>query len=169
MIARRSFLDTGTVGHRRRHTAWRHDLLLRRRGEDSSLRERGGRRLIRGHGARPGVGCGAERAAQQKLLPPGVELPAADAVLARHRSRRRARHQAFGHDLALLLGRPATAALARGHLGGLTASARMISRMTDPCVSRPIGHDLVLRHGRHLAPTTHAAQRGAATPLTAPP
>jgi hypothetical protein len=166
MIACRSVLDAGTVVHRCRRTTWRHDLCRRRRGKDSSLPGRGGRRLIGAHGARPGVGCGAERAAQQKLLPPSVELPAADAVLARHRSRRRARHQAFGHDLALLLGRPATAALARGYLGGLTASARMISRRTDPYVSWPIRHHLVLRHGRHLAPTAHAAQCGDATPLT---
>src|SRR5487761_1640130 len=131
MIARRRVLDAGTVGHRCRYTTWQHDPCLRR--------------LIGAHGARPGAGCGAEPAAQQKLLPPSVELPAADAVLARHRSRRRAQHQAFGHDLALLPGRPATAALARGYLGGPTASARMISRRTDPYVSWPIRHHLVLR------------------------
>src|SRR5487761_1229400 len=145
MIARRRVLDAGTVGHRCRYTTWQHDPCLRRRGKDSSLPERGVLRLIGANGARPGAGCGAEPAAQQKLLPPSIELPAADAVLARHRSRRRAQHQAFGHDLALLPGRPATAALARGYLGGPTASARMISRRTDPYVSWPIRHHLVLR------------------------
>jgi hypothetical protein len=152
IIARGRVLDAGTVGHRCRHTARQPDLCLRRRGKDISLPGQGGRRLIGAHGARPGGGCGAERAAQHKLLPPGVELPAADAVLARHRSRRRARHRAFGHDLALLLGRPATAALASGYLGGLTetASARMISRGTDSyvsCLRGPTRHHLVLRHG----------------------
>ena len=130
------------------------------------LPERGSRRHIGAHGNRRGINPGAERAAQQQLLPPSIELPAADAVLVRHRGHRRARLQALGHNLALLLNRPATAGLAASrNRGGLIASARMISRRTDP-YPRQVRHLVVLRHGQHLPRSPGAAQRGADAPLT---
>jgi hypothetical protein len=128
------------------------------------LPERGSRRHIGAHGNRRGINPGAERAAQQQLLPPSIELPAADAVLVRHRGHRRARLQALGHNLALLLNRPATAGLAASrNRGGLIASARMISRRTDP-YPRQVRHLVVLRHGQHLPRSPGAAQRGRCCP-----
>jgi hypothetical protein len=165
---RRSVLSADRFVRRGRHTTSQPDIgvLLNgrrprnRRHGDAGLRQRryggfqarSGRRHIDRHGARRDVGCRPECAVQHQLLPPGIELPAADPVLARHHRRRRARFHALGYDLALLLSRPATAALAAGgHLRATVASARMISRRSVPNLRNPIRHPVVLRRRRHLA------------------
>jgi hypothetical protein len=79
-------------------------------------------------------------------LPPGVELPAADAVLAGHHRRRHIRLHAFGHDLVLLLGRPTTALAACVHLGALAQSARTIRLTSIPCLRSALRHAVFLRH-----------------------
>jgi len=119
----------------------------------------GGRRHRDVHRAGRGVCRGGHSAAQHQLLPPCVDLPAADAMLACYRRHRRTRRHALGHDLALLLSGPATPALAAdGLLRTLIASAHMITRKSVPCVQRPVRHRIALRHGRHLA---RNAPRGA--------
>jgi hypothetical protein len=165
---RRSAYNAEAFVHRCRHATWQHAVGVRlskrrrhdgrcedirlRRCRNRGLRARGGRRHIAAHRTRRGLGRGSERAAQQQLLPPGVELPTADPVPGRHHRRRRTRLQAFGHDLALLLGRPATPGLAAGgHLQTPIASARMTSRKSVPCVRSLLSHHVALRHGRHLA------------------
>ena len=70
-----------------------------------------------------------------------------------HRRHRCTRRHALGYDLPLLLGRPATAALAAARLRrALIASAHMITRRSVRYVQRPVRHRIVLRHGRHLDP-----------------
>ncbi len=110
------------------------------------------RRHINGHGARQGVDRRAKPTAQQQLLPPGVELSRADAVLVRHHRWRNARLHALGHDPALLLSRPPTALAPGGTVGARTESAHMITRRSALCPQRPPRHPVVLRHGQHLAP-----------------
>jgi hypothetical protein len=90
-------------------------------------------RHINGHGARQGVDRRAKPTAQQQLLPPGVELSRADAVLVRHHRWRNARLHALGHDPALLLSRPPTALAAGNNIGARNASARMITRKSARC------------------------------------
>ncbi len=167
-IGRGSVLNAGTLVRRCQHATRQNDVgvrLNRRRRRDRRCGDvglqrrgngdrpaRGGRRHITTNQARRAVGPGAGCATQQQLLPPGIELPAADAVPGCHRCHRRARLQAFGHDLALLLGRPATTALAAGgHLRVLIASAHMTSRRSVPCIQRPVHHHATLRHRPHLA------------------
>jgi hypothetical protein len=165
---RRSVLSADRFVRRGRHTTSQPDIGVLLNGRhprnrhhgDAGLRQRrnGGlqapssRRHIGRHRARRQGGRRSEPAVQHKLLPPGIELPAADPMLARHHRRRRARFHALGYDLALLLSRPATAALAAGrHLRATAASARMISRRSVPNVRNPIRHPVVLRRRRHLA------------------
>ena len=61
------------------------------------------------------------RLRRQQRVPPCIELPAADAVLARHLCRRCARRQALRRNRLLLLNRPATPPLATGKVGELLA------------------------------------------------
>jgi hypothetical protein len=122
----------------------------RRRCRNGELQARSGRRHVDARQARYGVGPAAERAAQEQPLPPGVELPAADAVLASHHRRRHTRLQAFGHDLVLPLGRPTTALAPRAHLGAQAQSARTIRPRSVPCLRSTLRHAVLLRHGRHL-------------------
>ena len=132
----------------------RHDL-----GCGGGVQARGGRRHRDVHRARRGVYRGAHSAAQHQLLPPCVDLPAADAMPACHHRHRRTRLHTLDDDLALLLSRPATAVLAAHGLRlALIASAHMITRKSVPCVQRPVRHRIALRHGRHLA---RNAPRGA--------
>src|SRR3954467_497619 len=77
-----------------------------------------------GHGAR---GHGTRHV--QQIAPPSVELTGADAVLACDLGRAQLRTQALGDDLALLLRRPRTPALAaRDDLDLLAACAPTTSR-----------------------------------------
>ena len=78
-------MQTGSqLGGRRWHDRRGWNVWLRRHRK-GGLPERGGRQHIGAHGIRRGLKRGVARAAQQQLLPPGIELPATDAVLARHR------------------------------------------------------------------------------------
>ena len=154
--------------NRCRHTGGMHDVGVRLNGRrrrdlgcggvcqqrrNGGRQAWGGRRHRHVHRARRGVCRGGHSAAQHQLLPPCVDLPAADAMPSCHRRHRRTRRHALGHDLALLLSRPATAALAAAGLRrALIASAHMITRRSVPYVQRPVRHRIALRHGQHLAP-----------------
>jgi hypothetical protein len=120
-----------------------------RRCRNGGFHARRARRRIE---VRHGVGSGIERSAQQQLLPPGIELPAADAVLASHHRHRHPRLHAFGHDLVLLLGRPTTAPAAGPHLGTQAPCARTISRTSIPHLRSALRHAVLFRHRQHLAP-----------------
>ena len=121
-----------------------------RRCRNGGLQVQSGRRHIDARQARHGVGPAAECAAQQQMLSPGIELPAADTVLASHHRRRHTRLHAFDHDLVLPLGRPTTALAARVHLGAQAWSARAIRRTSIPRLRSALRHAVLLRHGRHL-------------------
>jgi hypothetical protein len=122
-----------------------------RRGSNGRLQVRRARRRIDARHIRHGLGSGVERAAQQQLLPPGIKLPGADAVLTSHHRCRHTRLQALGHDLALLLGRPTTPLAADVHLGPQASCARTISRTSIPCLRSALRHAILFRHRRHLA------------------
>jgi len=122
-----------------------------RRRRNGGLHARRARRRIDARQIRHGVGSGIERSAQQQLLPPGIKLPCADAVLARHHRRRHIRLHAFGHDLVLLLGRPTTPFAAGAHLGAQAPCARTISRTSIPRLRSALRHAVLFRHRRHLA------------------
>lgn len=154
-LRRRSIWRRGTdpAGQLRRHRGGQGCRKIRRRWpRNGDLRAPGCRRHVEGCEARRGVGRCAKPAAQQQLLPPGIELPRADAVLVRHHRRRHARLHALGYDPALLLRRPPTPLAAGGTVGVRTASAHMITRRSALCPHRPPRHPVVLRHGQHLAP-----------------
>jgi hypothetical protein len=123
-------------------------LQWRRIGDGQTSGGRGHRETLQaGHGLRRDVGG----ATQHKLLPPSVELPAADAVPARHHGRRRPRFQAVDHNPALLLSRPTTTAIAAGaQLGIGVVGARMTSRQSGLSIQEPVVHRVVLRNARHL-------------------
>jgi hypothetical protein len=104
-------------------------------------------RRIDARQVRHAVGSGAERAAQQQqLLPPGIKLPAADAVLARHHRHRHTRLHTLSHDLTLLLSRPTTALAASAQLGAQVAFARTIHRTSVPRLQSALCHAVLLRH-----------------------
>jgi hypothetical protein len=126
--------DTDPAGRLRRIRGGRHRRkVCRHWHRNGGLRVLHRRRHINGHGARQGVDRRAKPTAQQQLLPPGVELSRADAVLVRHHRWRNARLQALGHDPALLLSRPPTALAAGNNIGARNASARMITRKSALC------------------------------------
>jgi len=107
------------------------------------------RRRIDACHTRQGGGPGV---AQQQLLPPGIELPAADAVLASHHRCRHPRLHPFGHDLTLLLDHPTTALAAGARLGIRASSTRTIHRKSIPCLRSALRHAVLFRNRRHLAP-----------------
>ena len=73
----------------------------------------------------------------QDLLPPRIQQPAADCVLARHRRRRRSRLQALLDNLARLFGRPNPSALtARDQLDARSAPALTTYRMSVLIIRR---------------------------------
>lgn len=172
-MGRRSVVITGTFVRRRRHATGQHDVPVRlnrrrrchrRRGDVRRPRrrnrdrpERVGRRRLTTLQARRGAGrsAGAEDAAQHQILPPGIELPAAEAVPARHHPGGCARLHTLGHNPALLLSRPTTAALAAaGRLAAASVTAHMTSRRSAPCRQTPVNHHAVLRQPPHLAKNT---------------
>jgi Transposase IS66 family/IS66 C-terminal element len=170
-IAARSVVSAGRVIRRRCDRLRAHDTggIVRLRGRASDrLTEDGGRRRCRtgqrparagrryrdARGARRGVGGRAQHSGQQQLLAPGIELPAADTVPVRHHRHRHAQCEALGHDLALLLHRPATAVPLRRNPGVPTTIARTTIRRSVLRLPRLVRHAVVLAHGQHLAPNT---------------
>ena len=136
--------------HRRHRCHRRCGGVRLRRGSNGGFHTRRARRRIDARYIRDGAASGIECAAQHQLLSPGIKLPGADAVFARHHRRRHIRLQALGHDLALLLGRPTTALAADVHLGAQAPCARTISRTSIPRLRSALRHAVLFHHRRHL-------------------
>src|ERR1700760_2129828 len=85
-------------------------------------------------------------------MPPCVELPGTDPVLARHLGRRQTSAVALCHDLALLLHRPTPATLAScDDLQSRPTSALTTSRMSGLIFSDDLGDGIHHRLASQLA------------------